>query len=216
MRRHGAFPRPAHHGITRHPCARVHGIELLLGDDPDRPEQLLFAEPTAEVRAHSVAGVGENRAESNALLFEPAHLVEGDTPLRSERDVVGHIDLRASVYIVGPRLGQVEAQSDGQRHVVIRERRRHQALAVGLFPQRAAVLMRDTDRLNALLRQRRVVDDQERLFAAKHGVGLLPEHPLDSQPDPRRLADEVPQLLVVTRRHTSGERLDALALARQE
>src|SRR5690606_24198214 len=87
--RHWTLARTSNGGITRHPCAGVLRVELLLGDDSHRPPQLLFAEPTPKVGAHPVTSVREHRTESDARLFESTDLFESDAPLGTERDLVG-------------------------------------------------------------------------------------------------------------------------------
>src|SRR5688572_6391202 len=147
----------SHRSVSRHPYTRIRRIELLLRDDSHCPEQLLFAEAAAKIGTHAVARVGEHRAESNAGLLEPAHLVESDAPLRLELDVVGNIDLRAPFLVVGPRLREIQPQRDRNGHVVFRQRGGYEALTVGLLSERPAVLVRDADGLDALLRERGVV-----------------------------------------------------------
>lgn len=99
----GRFRRGPTRSVARHPHTRIRRIELLLRDDSHCPEQLLLAETAAKISAYAVARVGEHRAESNARLLETAHLVESDAPLRLELDVVGDIDLGATLLVVGPR-----------------------------------------------------------------------------------------------------------------
>ena len=58
------------------------------------------------------------------------------------------------------------------RNFALRQRQRHQRLAIGRFAKSRGVLRRDADRMRTLLRQRRVVDDEHRLRDADQAIGL--------------------------------------------
>jgi hypothetical protein len=76
--------------------------------------------------------------------------------------------------------------------------------------------VRDPDRMRSLLRQGRVVDDQERVRAADQLVGLIGKLPLQWSlvPDPGR--HEMMELVVIARRNRFGHRADTLAIARTD
>jgi hypothetical protein len=63
--------------------------------------------------------------------------------------------------------------------------------------------------LLALLRQRGVVDDEKGVGTAKHRLRFVPEYLLDRLSFPRRLAHEMPQLLLLSRSDPRRHRLDA-------
>jgi hypothetical protein len=64
----------------------------------------------------------------------------------------------------------------------------------------------------ALLRQRDIVDDQDRALAPDQGIGLAGEHRFERGAVPGAAGDEVVQLIVVVRGQFRRHRLDALAL----
>ena len=87
---------------------------------------------------------------------------------------------------------------------------RTRATGSWLFPESAAVLRRDPDRLGPLLRKARVIDDEERFVAAHHRVDLLPEHRLDGFVVPVRFTDEVTELLLMPREPPARQGLISL------
>ena len=60
------------------------------------------------------------------------------------------------------------------RHFPPRKRQRHQCLAIAAVPCRETrhIGRNDTNRTTALLRHRRVIDDQHRILAADQAIGL--------------------------------------------
>ena len=105
---------------------------------------------------------------------------------------------------------------------MIGQRQADRNLAVVPLAQLAAILTRHPDRVTALLRKSGVVDDPGfncvALFNDRQGQLLYPaENPLIR---PRRVGDEMQQRLVLgrdpRRRRYRRDRLDALALARQQ
>lgn len=76
----------------------------------------------------------------------------------------------------------------------------------------AAVLTRNTDRVLALLDEGGVVDDQHRIPATDEPVGRLDQERLQGRRVTGRDADEVVELLTVSRRDLLGQMRHALAL----
>jgi hypothetical protein len=107
-------------------------------------------------------------------------------------------------------------QADADRHLGRRERERDQGLAVGPLPEPAAVPALHAHRVPALLHERGVVHDQDRLRAAHRPVGRLHQLVLERRGRPGRGGDEVVQLLEIAGGDARGHRLDALALAGQD
>src|SRR3954453_2361272 len=79
-----------------------------------------------------------------------------------------------------------------------------------------AILVRDPDRVLALLHQRRVVDHQDGVRSTNHTVGFLSQKLLQGRTSPRRSRQKVLQWPPISRRDALCHRLDALALAGTE
>jgi hypothetical protein len=75
-------------------------------------------------------------------------------------------------------------------------------------------LRSDTNRTIALLRHRRVVDDQHRIFAADQAIGLNEQFRLQWRRIPEAISDEMVQLVILARCQPRRHWLDALAIAR--
>jgi hypothetical protein len=70
--------------------------------------------------------------------------------------------------------------------------------------------------MRPLLRQRRVVDDQDRICAADQLVGLIGKLKLQRRLVPDPVRHEMMELVVVARRHSFRHRTDTLAIARPD
>ena len=77
-------------------------------------------------------------------------------------------------------------------------------------------MRRDPHRMHPLLRQRRVVDHQDRIGAADQLVGLVGKLKLQRRLVPDPVRDKMMELVVVARRHAFRHRTDALAIARPD
>src|SRR6476469_9820147 len=75
-------------------------------------------------------------------------------------------------------------------------------------------LWSDTNRTIALLRHRRIIDDQHRIFAADQAIGLNEQFRLQWRRIPEAISDEMVQLVILARCQPRRHRLDALAIAR--
>jgi hypothetical protein len=138
----------------------------------------LLRETAAKLGADAVTSIGKDVAEGHACFDDAGDLVERDLPLRPEDDILGHTALATTDFVLCPLLRQVEAQRDRYGDLVPRQRQGDERLAVGSLAELAAVLVRDADRVLALLHQRRVVDDQMRVVSADERVRLLQQHAL--------------------------------------
>jgi len=116
--------------------------------------------------------------------------------------------------IARPTLGNEETQCHHYRHFTPRKRQRHQCLAIGRLAERRGILWSDTNRTIALLRHRRVVDDQHRILAADQAIGLNQQFRLQWRCIPDAISDEMVQLVVVARHQPRRHRLHALAITR--
>ena len=91
-----------------------------------------------------------------------------------------------------PRLGQVQRGAEQVGAHPGPQGRRNGHLAIGDLAQRATVLARDPDRVRALLRETRAVDDHQPLAFGQH----RPQAPPDAVGAPRGVGDEVLKGLV--------------------
>src|SRR4051812_46899415 len=85
---------------------------------------------------------------------------------------------------------------------------------LAVLPRDEAYCGSDTNRTIALLRHRRVVDDQHRIFAADQAIGLNEQFHLQWRRIPEAISDEMVQLVILARCQPRRHRLDALAIAR--
>ena len=76
-------------------------------------------------------------------------------------DIGGHAGALESSFVAGPGLRQEQSQAHHHRDLAARQRPRHQGLATGRLAQGRRVLRPEPDRMRPLLRQHRVVDDEE-------------------------------------------------------
>jgi hypothetical protein len=93
------------------------------------------------------------------------------------------------------------------------EGERDESLAVRVLAEGGGVLRGDTDRTRALLRQGRVVDDEERIPPTDEPICLARERHFQRLGIPSPGRDEVVQAVVARQAQALGHGLDALALA---
>jgi hypothetical protein len=209
-----ALARPPASGDRKHQ-PDIARIDFLLLGDSDRPLQAARVEPLAERRGQAIACIRQHRRKPNASGADAVDLGQRNLRLRPRRPpVLGHAGLRHPVGGAGPALRQKQAQADHHRNLVPRQRQRHQRLAIGGLAERRGVLRRDPDRMRALLRQRRVVDDKDCAGAPDQLVRLDREFLFQPRFVPDAARNEMMQLVVVAGRPSRRHRLDALALAR--
>ena len=87
--------------------------------------------------------------------------------------IFGHLRVAPPRWIVRPLFREVEPERHGDGHLVTRERDGDESLAIGVFADLPAVLMRDANRVGPLLQDRRVVDDEVSIFSAAIGSMLF-------------------------------------------
>src|SRR6516164_11684535 len=211
-----AFARSAASG-DRKDELDVARIDLLMTRNADRPRQRSPAQRPAELCAHAVAGVGEDRAKTNASADQPIEFGERDLRLRPRRTMIrGNAGALKPNAIVDPYLRQEQPKADHYRDLAPRKGQRHQCLAIGGLAQSRGVLRRDPHRMRTLLRQGRVVNDQEGVRAANQLVGLNRKFPLKRRRVPHPVRHKMVQPVVAARRDPLGHRPDTLALPRPD
>ena len=89
-------------------------------------------------------------------------------------------------------------------------------MAIRVLAQGGGVLRRHADRVAALLRQRRIVDHQNRAVPADQPVGLGEQFRFQRRRIPNAGGDEVVQLIVVAGCQARRHRLHALAIPRTD
>ena len=117
-----AFARPPASG-DRKDEFDVARINLLMTRSADRPGQAPPAQRLAERRAHAIAGVGENRAKTDAGGDQPIEFGERDLRLRPRRaPVCRHAGALQTNRIGCPTLRQEQPQADHHRNLAARQR----------------------------------------------------------------------------------------------
>jgi hypothetical protein len=86
-------------------------------------------------------------------------LLKCDFRLGLKLDLVGNARSTPTCGIPGPRLRQIQTVGDGQAGVMIGNGQAHRHLTIVLLAKLAAILPRYADRVLALLRKTRVIDD---------------------------------------------------------
>jgi hypothetical protein len=164
-------------------------VDLLVARNPDSPRQAARAQALAERRAQAVAGISQHDAERDSGDDGSVDLGQRHFGLGPE----GAVLMRDAGFvqaggISSPALGQEQAQADRNRNLTLGQRRRNERLAVRGLAERRGVLGRDAHRVLALLRERRVVDDEIRVGPAHQTPGLGQEFGLERGgiPHPRR------------------------------
>ena len=192
-------------------------VDLLMTGNADRPGQPACAQGLTELGAHAVPCVGEDRPEANAGGNQAIKFGERDLRLGPRRAIFGgHASALEPSFVAGPGLRQEQPQAHHHRNLATRQRQRHQGLAIGRLAQGRRILRRDPDRMRPLLRQRRVVDDEEGACAADQLVGLDGKLTLQRSLVPDPVRHEMVQPVVIARRHPLGHRADALAIPRPD
>ena len=218
---------PRHH--RRAPLAAValgrQGLEAGRPDgdgrgDPHHVRQAHLGESAAKPLIDAVAGVGQHAVLRSTLIEQRLQLLQRDLVLGGELNLGRNASLVAPLGILGPVLGQVQPPGYRQTRLIVGHRDADRHLAVVLLAQHPAILARHTDRVPALLREARVVDDP----VAAAGPVHLRHHPLCNPAQqllvgPFGLGHKVVQRLMpgagVQRIHPCGHRFHALARQRQ-
>ena len=100
----------------------VAGIDLLMTRDADCPGKPARAQGFAELRAHAIAGIGEDRSEPNAGRDQTIQFSERDLRLGSRRPIFGG-DARALQPggVADPGLRQEQPQAHHHRDLAARD-----------------------------------------------------------------------------------------------
>ena len=120
--------------------------------------------------------------------------VQRELPLRLPADTGRNAGARALRWRQ-PRLGEIQRRAQHPRLCPRPQRDRHRRLAVGDFPQRAAVLPRHADRVRPLLRKARAVENEDARAIGNRGAQVSP-HGVGR---PRRIGDEMLKRLIRAR-----------------
>jgi hypothetical protein len=154
-------------------------------------------------------GVRQYRRERKPGRAELAHQPQGLAPLRFEADGGGNPRRRALLR-GQPLFGQIQRGAEKPRAHTGPQRRRHGDLAIRNLAQRPTVLTRDADRMEALFRKARAVENQRALSLGHHRPQASP-HAIGV---PRRMGDEMLKRLIRHRLgHPSQHGLHRLSLA---
>ena len=129
--------------------------------------------------------------------------------LFDDRHAGGEAQVPQPSKIQGQHRQQRALGSNHDRHFAPRKRQRHQCLAIGRLAERRGILWSDTDRTIALLRHRRVVDDQHRILAADQAIGLNQQLRLQRRCIPNAISNEMVQLIIIAgaNRSAIGEKI---------
>jgi hypothetical protein len=128
-------------------------------------------------------------------------LLQRNLRLGLEPDRARYMRLFAAGLIVGPFPRQIQLIGDRQAGMMVGDRQRHRHLAIGLLAELTAILTLYSDRMLALLGERRIVDDPGFDRAAlrhrrHHQFAHFRQHPFIR---PRRIGDDVLELLMLLR-----------------
>jgi len=192
-------------------------VDLLVLRDAHGPGEAASAEALSERCGQTIAGVRQHQAEAHAQRRDAIDLLEGDLRLGARgMEQLWHTGGDHAFNIIGPALGQEQAQAEGDGHLVPRECHGHQRLAVGALAEHGGVLRRHAHRMGALLGQAGVVDDEDGVRSAHEAIGRAGELCLDRGLLPQAVADEMVEAVVPRRIKPFGHGLHALALARTD
>src|SRR5580704_6281926 len=133
--------------------------------------------------------------------------------VRAERYSAGPPALEPN-FLAASGLRQEQPYADHHWDLAARQRQRHQGLAIRSLAQGRRILRRDPHRMRPLLRQSRVVNDEEGVRAADQLVRLERKLTLQRSLVPDAIRHEMVQSVVIARRDPLGHRADALAIAR--
>ena len=209
----------AHRLVVRAPLVVEEGNGRLR-IHPHRIVQPQGAYLRAELAGGSIRGVRQDDSLGNAVGHGPVNHLHSQLGLGLEGDVLGDSGLLAASSAVGPGLGQVQLEVDGEVLGTSGDAEADANLAVGDFSRRAGVLSLHSHRMLALFEEAGVIDNPGfHGLALRHGgkgvPGSLPAHlPVA----PAGVDGEVQQSLVHrvrlagVRAGTGRNRLDALAL----
>lgn len=175
MRRCGGFGSPSVIGGDTRQELNIGGISLLRTIDAHGPLKVPRTERLPKRRGGTVTCIGKHHAKvqvwSDAVKF-----LNGDSPLALRllvflRNTSSNHPLRVTC----PVTRQKKAETHGNGEIVLGQRERDQALALGQSTHLSGVLLGNPDRLGSRFGQAGVVDDEDRIFSAEHLVRSLKE-----------------------------------------
>ena len=171
----------------------------------------------AERAVGAIPSVGQQDARSDACCQRGPDLSEGDLGFGPEFHVVRDTNLLAPRLVPSPIFRQIQPIGDRQAGGVIGDRKRHRDLTIVGLAEPPAILPRDAHRMNAFLREARVVDNPRldlplRLDRRQDEFAHFGENRLVR---PSRLTDQMQKRLMLgrnpSRRNDRRHRLHALA-----
>ena len=119
--------------------------------------------PIGRIREHYTARIAGHQRRLD--------LLHRQLRLGLEHHLFRHAHPASTLIIVGPIARQIQLITDRQTAAFTRDRQRHRHPAVILLARLAAVLTRHPDRMLALLRKSRVVDDPGHRLAFGQQLG---------------------------------------------
>src|SRR6185312_10984760 len=189
--------------------------------DADAEVEAVRAQHVSKTGIRAVGAVEQHDVAGDLRGHRALDHVERQIVFRSEDDVLGDARFGAPSGVVGPRLGQVELEVDGDLLRVTRDCEADSDLAIRDFARRARVLPLHADRVFSLFQEAGVVDDPHRDRLAL--LDLLDGVPRGREPHgsivPRCASEKMKQLVLNALRllrvgaRARSDRLGALALA---
>ena len=173
----------------------------------------------AERAVDPITGIGQHDARSDARCEGGSDLSEGDLRFGPECHVVRDTSLFAPGFVHSPIFRQIKPIGDRQARRMIGDRKRHRDLTIVGLAEPPAILPGDAHRMNAFLREARVVDNPGldlplRLDRWQDQFARLGQNRLVR---PSRLTDQMQKRLMLgrnpSRRNNRRHWLDALAFA---
>ena len=113
----------------------------------------------AECAVDAIPGVGQQDARSDTCCERRSDLSEGDLRFGPQCRVVRHMRLLAPSCVRSPIFRQIQLIGDRQTRRVIGDRKRHRDLTIVGLAKPPAILSGHAYRMNAFLREARVVDN---------------------------------------------------------
>ena len=173
----------------------------------------------SELAGTAVGGVPQDEARRDTVSHGPVNHLQRQLGFRFEGDVGGDAGLAAASRVVGPALGQIQLEVEGQVLGPSGDTEADAHLAVGHFARRAGGLPLHPHRMLVLLEEAGVVHNPHlhRLASSHLLQRVLHRHPPHLPVAPLRVHGEVQQPLVHgihpsgVRACASGDGFDALS-----
>src|SRR5690606_5325043 len=197
--------------LRPHARARLHA---------DAVRQSKGAYAVAKTAVVAISGIGQHNSDRDTGRFRCPNLFQGDLRLRRKADLLRDARTLTTLGVLRPSLRQIQSPGDRQTSMPRSQRQTHCHLAVRLFTELPAILVRDTHRMFALLREAGVVNDPVAVvLQSENRLNPLLDTSDDTLVRPRRLRYQMMQRLMlgadVIRIGVRGQRLNALTFDRQ-